>query len=328
MLSARTRQPSTLIGPALSFILVLGNPALADWKRYTPDALPPLVQQVYPGQQVQLAQAQQGGPDTPANNRVQLDALVRTWIGENARWYVRLNGDSSEALVVSSSGLHALAVRLTVTEPQTALVFSLTLKVPLTPAQGFTPATAEVLWTRTLPVAANLFSSLACPEGIELGSTGITVTSPANFPLPAGKKLVQELRCQNLEVLYRGGGQYRIAEQITVRAPTWQQAWARVADTSMLRLPFSGTLSVVNNTVIVRPPSPRSTFYANDVVAVQVGQTLLPLLFQKKLTPYPLGSGENRFYLNDSQSYSAWDYVSIDTRAGVVVLIRTMAFPK
>jgi len=326
MFPVRTRTPTALIGAAL--ILLLSSYAQADWHRYTPDALPPLIQEVYPGQQVQLAQAQQGGPDTPANNRAQLDALIHTWIGENARWYVRLNGDSSEALVVSSSGLHAVAVRLTATEPQAALVFSLALKSPLTPARGFMPATEEALWTRTLPVTANPFSPLPCPEGIELGSTGITVTSPSNFPLPAGKKQVQELRCQNLEVIYRGGGQYRLAEQITVRAPTWQQAWSLVADTSMLRLLLSGTLSVVNNTVTVKPPSSGSTFYANDVVAVQLGQALLPLLFQKKLTPYPLGSGENRFYLNDSVGFSAWDFVSIDTRAGVVVLIRTMAFPK
>ncbi|WP_407573076.1 hypothetical protein [Deinococcus altitudinis] len=326
MLFARTKTPTALISASL--ILLLCSYAMADWQRYTPDALPPLVQEVYPGQQVQLAQAQQGGPDTPANNRAQLDTLIRTWIGENARWYVRLNGDSSEALVVSSSGLHAVAVRLTVTEPQGALVFSLTLKSPLTPARSFIPATEEALWTRTVPVTANPFSTLPCPEGIELGSTGITVTSPANFPLPAGKKQVQELRCQNLEVLYRGGGQYRLAEQITVRAPTWQQAWSRVADTSMLRLLLSGTLSVVNNTVTVKPPSSGSTFCASDVVAVQLGQALLPLLFQKKLTPYLLGSGENRIYLNDSVGFSAWDFVSIDTRAGVVVLIRSMAFPK
>ena len=70
-------------------------------------------------------------------------------------------------------------------------------------------------------------------------------------PVVAWKKQVQELRCQNLEVIYRGGGQYRLAGQITVRAPTWQQAWFRVADTSMLRLLLSGTLSVVNNTVTV-----------------------------------------------------------------------------
>ena len=326
MPSICTRKPSTLIVPALT--LLLGGSALADWQRYTPDALPPLVQQVYSGQKVQLAQAQQGGPDTPANNRAQLDALIRTWIGDQARWYVRLNGDSSEALVVSSSGLHAVAVRLTITELQAALVFSLSLKAPLTPAPGFVPATEEALWTRTLPVEENLFSTLPCPEGIELGSTGITVTSPANFPLPAGKKLVQELRCQNLEVLYRDSGQYRAAEQITVRAPTWQQAWSRVAGTSMVKLWLSGTLSVVNNTVTVKPLSPGSTFYPNDVVAVQLGQTLRPLLFQQKLTAYPLGSGENRFYLTNSLGLGTWNYVSIDTRAGVVVLIRTMAFPK
>ena len=124
----------------------------------------------------------------------------------------RLNGDSSEALVVSSSGLHAVAVRLTNTEPQAALAFSLTLKAPLTSAPGFTSANEEAFWTRTLPIEVNPFSALPCPEGIELGSTGITVTSLANFPLPAGKKLVQELRCQNLEVLYRGGGLYQTAE--------------------------------------------------------------------------------------------------------------------
>ena len=326
MSSARTRKPFVLILAALT--LLSSSPALADWQRYTPDALPLLVQQVYPGQKVQLAQAQQGGLDTPANNRAQLDALIRTWIGDHARWYVRLNGDSSEALVVSSSGLHAVAVRLTNTEPQAALAFSLTLKAPLTSAPGFTSANEEAFWTRTLPIEVNPFSALPCPEGIELGSTGITVTSLANFPLPAGKKLVQELRCQNLEVLYRGGGLYQTAEQITVRAPTWRQAWVRVADTSMLKIGLSGVLSVVNDTVTIKPLSPGWTFYANDVVAVQLGQALQPLLFQKKLTPYPLRSGENRFYLDDSLGFSAWDYVSIDTRAGVVELIHTMSFPK
>ena len=96
----------------------------------------------------------------------------------------------------------------------------------------------------------------------------------------------------------------------------------------MLKIGLSGVLSVVNDTVTIKPLSPGWTFYANDVVAVQLGQTLLPLLFQKKLTPYPLGSGENRFYLDDSLGFSAWDYVSIDTRAGVVELIHTMSFPK
>ena len=299
----------------------------ADWTVYTPEGLPPLVQDAYPGKGVQLHQARQAGPQPSATARTLVDALVMDWVGPGARWFARLGNDAADALAVSQSGLKVLAVHLGSPGQPGALAFELKLQVPLVPARAFVPAADESpLWTRRLPVTQKTFSGDPCPEGIELGWNGVTVTTRANFPLPGGKRLVQELRCAGLEITVRGGGQYSLAEQMTVRAATWQQAWALVAPSPLVSLLSPGSFTVVNGTATVSRRSPGAYVVPDDVIAVQTSTGLQPILFQQRLTPWPLGDGENRFYLNTLGS--AWDYVSIDTRAGLVVLIRTQAFPK
>ena len=148
-----------------------------------------------------------------------------------------------------------------------------------------------------MPVSQLGFSSTPCPPGIELGSFGITVTTPANFPLPGGKKLVQELQCQGLEVR-ADGGTYQLASRITVRAATWQQAWALVAPSAMVNLLSPGSFAIQNGVATVSRRVSSATFFPDDVIAVQNGASLQPLLFQKTLTPWTLRDGENRFYLH------------------------------
>ena len=67
-----------------------------------------------------------------------------------------------------------------------------------------------------------------------------------------------------------------------------------------------------------------------EVIGVETAGGLVPLVFQKRLTPVALMDGENRVHLNASSAMMwlpVWQYVDIDTRAGVVTLIRSQAFP-
>ncbi|MFC4455144.1 hypothetical protein [Deinococcus sonorensis] len=313
--------------PILLLLLVLTTSAhAAGWQRYTPDGLPPMVQTALPRQMPTLVQAQHLDSPSLDSARPLIEALIQSWVGPEAKWYVHLTQGSSEALVRSTSGVKALALRVTGTAPVEVLAFQLTLRSPLVPDRSFTAVpTPEPFWTRALPVEPSVFSTTPCPPGLSLGSTGLTVTTPANFPLPGGKQLVQELHCAGLDVVYRGGGTYHLADQVTIRAPTWQQAWAVVAPSSLVSLITPGSFDVVNGQATVRRSSTYGTFWPDDVIAVHTSTGLQPVLFQKRLTPWTLLQGENRFYL--SLLGSAWEYVSINTQTGVVVLLRQQAMP-
>ncbi|GGR17385.1 hypothetical protein [Deinococcus ruber] len=296
--------------------------AASPWNVYVPDALPPLVQDAYPSSAVKLMQAQQSGPLDPSRLRGLVETAATAWVGSAPHWFVRLTQDSSEGLAVSSNGLKVFAVRISGAQ---ALAFELTLKTPLPPSRTFTAIpTADALWTRTLPVTQLGFSTAPCPEGIELGSLGITITMPANFPLPGGRKLVQDVQCQGLE-LHADGGTSKLAGRITVRAATWQQAWAVVAPSDMVKTLLPGAFTLINGTATILSRSSTLAALPNDVIAVQNGGHLQPLLFQKTLTPWQLLDGENRFYLHVAGP--SWEFISVDTRSAVVTLIRSYPMP-
>ena len=296
----------------------------AGWQTYTPDALPPVVQDAFPGQAVQLASASSTVQQGPALRPV-VDALIGSWVGAQPRFFVRLLQGTFDLLALSPDGRRALALH-TNEDGQATYAFQLTLKSPLIPSRAFVSVpTQEPFWNHNLPVAQPDFSSAACPEGIELGSGGVTVTTPANFPLPGGKKLLQELRCTGLEIIYTDGGQYRTASQITVRASSWERAWALVAPSSMISLITPGPFAIVNGTATVSRRYSSASFIENDVIAVQDGSALRPLLFQKQLTPWKLRPGENRFFLTTLGS--SWNYISVNTQSGLVVLIRQQSMP-
>jgi hypothetical protein len=223
----------------LTLLCLLGPAQAASWTRFTPDAPPLQVQAAYPGQLVVLTQALQVSGPPDAETRALVDALVTAWVGPGAQWWVPSAGSGS-ALVSRAGGRQALLLQRS-GGARTVLAFELTLQSALQPGTGFAPVPdATAFWTGRLPAPPAQFSDAPCPQGIRLDDNGVTVTTPANFPLPGGRALVQSLHCQNLEITVRGGGTYQSAEQITVRAPTWQQAWAVVAPSPLVFLLIPG----------------------------------------------------------------------------------------
>jgi len=308
----------------LAQVSAAGRPApaaVAGWAAYTPEVTPPLVAAAYPGAGARLVRASQFTAGTDLSAAV--GALITAWTGEQPRLFVRFTPGGRDLLAVSSDGLKVTAVRLS-TASSPPLAFEVTLTAARAPNPDFTAIPDQAaFWDGRLPVTEAAFSDAPCPEGIDLASNGLTVTTPANFPAPAGRKWVPFLHCQELDIVVRGGGTYTSADQITVRASTWQRAWSIVERSSLVRglydqpVIIRGGLITIND---IRAASP------NDVIAVQTNTGLVPLLFQKRLTPVPLQDGENRLYFNTF--WPAWDFVNLDTRAAAVTLIRVRAFPK
>ena len=301
------------------------SPALATpgWQTYRPDALPPAVLSGYPEAALTLVNAQSTTAPTVAEAQGLVGAVVAEgW--SSARWFLHLNADDTEAAAVSPDGLRVLLLHVSGTNPLRLLAFTLSFKRAAPQGVGFTSVPGvEALWTRTLPEVPSTFSSTPCPDGVNLEVDGVVVTSPANFPSPAGKKKVLELHCTGLDVVY--GKADAFLRPITIRASSWQRAWA-VADTLSI---LSVNYGVRLNLSAGRANVTSSSYFPQDaVIAFRAGQgELQPLLFQARVSPRPLADGSNQFYQRAGVGGFTYQFISVDTYRGIVQLIPRSAMP-
>lgn len=173
-------------------------------------------------------------------------------------------------------------------------------------------------------------NTASCPE-FKLSPFGIMVTVPAVFPNPQTTRSTDDYICGGWEIHY-SGSTYDYPRDITIKAPSWMEAWKRMSLDldSYLQINYGYKIDFSNDKVVYVPASAYPGEVNKDIVVgltVNGGQ-LVPVVFNGVVTPQAIPSGKIGIY--QKAGYSSFKYAqfSIDTSTNTIIATKNAVWPR